>query len=239
MDRTVRGRLVLRQHAVHRYAAAPRCGCRRSAGRRTRRTQHRRNASAIRFRGFARAVRICPCHSFAAGCSLTGRSTGASTAGHRARDPLAVYAAPRGRGVQPSTHGKPCVVRPQMNPTEALALSYLKSVTLGEVVHEPDGNIPPDFPVDGRVAVEVRRLNQNSSSLSADRPQALEELAIPTPDASTRAVVTCTAKRAAGRPEVTRRLLPLPICAPPHTRPTRSAPLARGVASPGRSTLTP
>ncbi|MEZ4719401.1 MAG: hypothetical protein R2851_25450 [Caldilineaceae bacterium] len=29
------------------------------------------------------------------------------------------------------------------------------------VVYEPDGNIPPDFLVDERIAIEVRRLNQN------------------------------------------------------------------------------
>ncbi len=37
--------------------------------------------------------------------SLTGRSTGAPTAGHLAREAPAVYAAPRGQGVQPSSSG--------------------------------------------------------------------------------------------------------------------------------------
>ena len=29
------------------------------------------------------------------------------------------------------------------------------------VTYEPDGNIPPDFLLDNRIAVEVRRLNEN------------------------------------------------------------------------------
>jgi hypothetical protein len=48
-----------------------------------------------------------------------------------------------------------------MNIDEELALRYLTSLGLGEIVYEADGNVPPDFVVDGRVAVEVRRLNYN------------------------------------------------------------------------------
>lgn len=48
-----------------------------------------------------------------------------------------------------------------MNRSEELAATYLDSLGLGSVIHEPDGGIPPDFVVDGRIAVEVRRLNQN------------------------------------------------------------------------------
>jgi hypothetical protein len=42
-------------------------------------------------------------------------------------------------------------------------LQFLTSLKIGEVVYEPDGNIPPDCLVDGRIAVEVRRLNQNEA----------------------------------------------------------------------------
>ena len=45
------------------------------------------------------------------------------------------------------------------------------------VVYEPDGNIPPDFVINGEIAVEVRRLNQNFSDGS--RMQGLEEVSIP------------------------------------------------------------
>lgn len=48
-----------------------------------------------------------------------------------------------------------------MNNDERIAERYLKSLTVGEVVYEPDGKIPPDFLIDGRIAVEVRRLNQH------------------------------------------------------------------------------
>ncbi|MGA2217939.1 MAG: hypothetical protein ABSG51_07625 [Terracidiphilus sp.] len=48
-----------------------------------------------------------------------------------------------------------------MNDSEAQALRYLSSLGFAQVVYEPDGNVPPDFLVNGRVAVEVRRLNFN------------------------------------------------------------------------------
>lgn len=48
-----------------------------------------------------------------------------------------------------------------MNRDEEIARQYLESLGLGTVVHEPDGNRMPDFLVDGRIAVEVRRLNQH------------------------------------------------------------------------------
>jgi len=49
----------------------------------------------------------------------------------------------------------------QMKPEERLAYEYLLSLQLGAVAYEPDGNRPPDFAINKRVAVEVRRLNQN------------------------------------------------------------------------------
>ena len=38
---------------------------------------------------------------------------------------------------------------------------YLQALQLGPIIYEPHRNAPPDFVVDGRIAVEVRRLNQN------------------------------------------------------------------------------
>ncbi len=45
------------------------------------------------------------------------------------------------------------------------------------VSYEPDGNIPPDFVIDGEIAVEVRRLNQNFDDGSG--PRGLEEVTAP------------------------------------------------------------
>lgn len=61
-----------------------------------------------------------------------------------------------------------------MNREEAIAEIYLKSLGLGAVVHEPDGNRMPDFVVDGRIAVEVRRLNQHS--MASGEPEGLETI---------------------------------------------------------------
>ena len=60
-----------------------------------------------------------------------------------------------------------------MDNSERLALEYLESLKLGQVVYEPDGNIPPDFLVGGEIAVEVRRLNENSLDASG-RARGLE-----------------------------------------------------------------
>ncbi len=48
-----------------------------------------------------------------------------------------------------------------MKSDERIVEGYLNALGMGEVVHEPDGKVPPDFLVDGRIAVEVRRLNQH------------------------------------------------------------------------------
>jgi hypothetical protein len=48
-----------------------------------------------------------------------------------------------------------------MDQSESHVRDYLEYLNLGHVVYQPDGNIPPDFLVDGRIAVEVRRLNEN------------------------------------------------------------------------------
>lgn len=65
-----------------------------------------------------------------------------------------------------------------MDKSEELAERYLTSLDLGEVVYEPDGNVPPDFAIAGTIAVEVRRLNQNHE-LEIGRTQGLEEVDIP------------------------------------------------------------
>jgi hypothetical protein len=62
-----------------------------------------------------------------------------------------------------------------MKHEEELAKRYLHSLGLSDVVHEPDGNIPPDFVVDGKIAVEVRRLNQHEAKTHG-KPAGLENL---------------------------------------------------------------
>lgn len=47
-----------------------------------------------------------------------------------------------------------------MRDSEELAFRYLSSLGLA-AKYEPDGNVPPDFVVNGRIAIEVRRLNQS------------------------------------------------------------------------------
>jgi hypothetical protein len=65
-----------------------------------------------------------------------------------------------------------------MDTSEQLAERYLASLSLGDVVYEPDGNVPPDFVVGGAIAVEVRRLNQNHE-VEEGKTQGLEEIDIP------------------------------------------------------------
>jgi hypothetical protein len=59
-----------------------------------------------------------------------------------------------------------------MDRSEELALVYLQSLQLGDIVFEPDGQSTPDFLIDRRIAVEVRRLNQNHET--ADGFEGLE-----------------------------------------------------------------
>src|ERR1035438_2127173 len=59
-----------------------------------------------------------------------------------------------------------------MKDSEKIALFYLSSLGMSPI-YEPDGNIPPDFLVDGKIAIEVRRLNHNEVS-GAGRPRGLE-----------------------------------------------------------------
>lgn len=60
-----------------------------------------------------------------------------------------------------------------MKHEEKLAEQYLKSK--GFICkYEPDGNIPPDFLIDNTIAIEVRRLNQNSKN--GENIEGLEDL---------------------------------------------------------------
>ena len=43
---------------------------------------------------------------------------------------------------------------------ESLANDYFISEGFNKILHEPDGNVPPDFLLNDSIAVEVRRLNQ-------------------------------------------------------------------------------
>ncbi len=48
-----------------------------------------------------------------------------------------------------------------MNKEESIVKQHLESLGFTDIIHEPGGNIPPDFLIDNKVAVEVRRLNQH------------------------------------------------------------------------------
>jgi hypothetical protein len=64
-----------------------------------------------------------------------------------------------------------------MDPTEKLVCVHLKHRGFTNIIYEPDGNIPPDFLVNGTIAIEVRRLNQNY--FDEIKAKGLEEVAIP------------------------------------------------------------
>jgi hypothetical protein len=66
-----------------------------------------------------------------------------------------------------------------MDQAELIAQQHLFYQLPGSdrVVHEPDGNITPDFLVDGQIEIEVRRLNEHDWNHDNHRP--LEELEIP------------------------------------------------------------
>jgi hypothetical protein len=65
-----------------------------------------------------------------------------------------------------------------MDRTEMVARDYLESLKLGRLVYEPDGKQPPDFLIDGRIAVEVRRLNRHVDTPDGPRPLEKDEYAI-------------------------------------------------------------
>ena len=64
-----------------------------------------------------------------------------------------------------------------MDHTEALVERYLLRRGFTDVVFEPDGNVTPDFLVNGRIAIEVRRLDQNRQTEGGTR--SLEMEAVP------------------------------------------------------------
>jgi hypothetical protein len=63
-----------------------------------------------------------------------------------------------------------------MDPAERLVEGYLRHCGY-DICHEPDGKVPPDFLVHQRIAVEVRRLNQQHDDGTG--PKGLEETSIP------------------------------------------------------------
>jgi hypothetical protein len=65
-----------------------------------------------------------------------------------------------------------------MDESERIAAEYLRSVGFVDIKYEPDGNVPPDFLVEGRIAVEVRRLNQNAVTVDG-KTEGLEETFFP------------------------------------------------------------
>jgi hypothetical protein len=64
-----------------------------------------------------------------------------------------------------------------MNQDEKCIFDHLIHNGYIHPIFEPDGNVPPDFLVDGKMAIEVRRLNQNENSTGKRR--GIEETAIP------------------------------------------------------------
>jgi len=65
----------------------------------------------------------------------------------------------------------------RLDSAERLAAEYLRLRGFQDVLYEPDGNVPPDFLLNNRIAVEVRQLNQNQVTPSGY--SGLDELAIP------------------------------------------------------------
>jgi hypothetical protein len=64
-----------------------------------------------------------------------------------------------------------------LNREEKITKDYLIDRGFKDIVFEPDDNIPPDFSIEGKIAVEVRRLNQHF--FAGDEVSGLEEVRIP------------------------------------------------------------
>jgi len=64
-----------------------------------------------------------------------------------------------------------------MDASEKIVANFLAHRGYVNVVYEPDGRVPPDFLVDGHIAVEVRRLNENYEV--GTRRRGREEIEIP------------------------------------------------------------
>ncbi len=63
-----------------------------------------------------------------------------------------------------------------MDAAEEKAKKYLWERGFTDIVHEPDGNIPPDFLVDNKIAIEVSRLNIHCENQeNGQKPYAYEQ----------------------------------------------------------------
>lgn len=58
-----------------------------------------------------------------------------------------------------------------MDLAEKMAYDYFTSLGIKDIVHEPDGNVPPDLLFGNKIAVEVRRLNPNNLPTSSEQQQ--------------------------------------------------------------------
>ena len=58
---------------------------------------------------------------------------------------------------------------PPMDRTERAIFDYLTHQGFTNIIYEPDGQVPPDFSIDGQIAVEARRLDQNVKSVPGAR----------------------------------------------------------------------
>ena len=56
-----------------------------------------------------------------------------------------------------------------MKREERLVETYLISKGYKEIIFEPDGNCPPDFVVEGNIAIEVRRLNLHLKNAAIEK----------------------------------------------------------------------
>ena len=65
----------------------------------------------------------------------------------------------------------------QANKDEIRAKKYLQTLEYKEVLYEPLGNVTPDFLLDDKIAVEVRRLNRNH--IDSDQMLSIENFEIP------------------------------------------------------------
>lgn len=65
----------------------------------------------------------------------------------------------------------------QVNKDEVRAKKYLQTLEYKEVVYEPLGNVTPDFLLDNKIAVEVRRLNRNY--INSEQSLSVENFEIP------------------------------------------------------------
>ena len=54
------------------------------------------------------------------------------------------------------------------NREEKLVIDNLSHQGYENILFEPDGNLPPDILVDNKIAIEVRRLNQNQKTALKD-----------------------------------------------------------------------